>query len=580
MPATSQQQQKLFGLALSVKRGETPRSEVSDEVLQIVDTMSEKKIKDFAETSHKGLPTKVETVLRGLVRETFRNKILGESSRRSKDFFEDGKYGKELNKLFGGKFDGNKFDKFIDAIDKKSTDTQFERILNFMGGQIGMNIRSYDKKPMQVFIDDLKKEVEKLYKIHNESVNESNDSSSYKSVVDILKTLHSFSNKIKFRIQYINGYYNIVYDDTNQLTKNSIEALKNRKFWNTMFGATTANFGNDRINIRFEKPAQEILNIEDFDKKNWKPNKLKESVNETFMTEEVEQLDEKLIVYSNRAPYGQVVFIAGGAGSGKGFAIKNFIDSASFKVRDVDEMKKQLQQLNSIGKLSIQQIVDRFGRNIKPVDLEIIQRIQKDGFDLKSMNLKNPDHVYGLHILVKVMGIKDKSLENMLGAASNPEVLPNIMFDITAKEIADITDVIPQLISAGYKPQNIHLVWVLTNYDIAIEQNKGRDRVVPADILLKTHIGAGNTIWGLVTKALPKGMNGRVDVVLNNQENSVYYTQRITDKKSGKKKTVISGFLSLPIKKQGGGILPEKLWKDILYKWIKENGPKELTANM
>ena len=33
MPATSQQQQKLFGLALSVKRGETPRSEVSDTVI-------------------------------------------------------------------------------------------------------------------------------------------------------------------------------------------------------------------------------------------------------------------------------------------------------------------------------------------------------------------------------------------------------------------------------------------------------------------------------------------------------------------------------------------------------------------
>ena len=56
----SEQQQKLFGLALSVKRGNTPRSEVSDAVLKIVDTMSEKKIRDFAKTKHKGLPKKVE----------------------------------------------------------------------------------------------------------------------------------------------------------------------------------------------------------------------------------------------------------------------------------------------------------------------------------------------------------------------------------------------------------------------------------------------------------------------------------------------------------------------------------------
>jgi len=56
----SEQQQKLFGLALSVKRGDTSRSEVSDAVLKIVDTMSEKKIRDFAKTKHEGIPKKVE----------------------------------------------------------------------------------------------------------------------------------------------------------------------------------------------------------------------------------------------------------------------------------------------------------------------------------------------------------------------------------------------------------------------------------------------------------------------------------------------------------------------------------------
>ena len=58
--AESEQQQKLFGLALSVKRGETPRSEVSQQVLDIVDSMSEAKIRKYAKTSHKGLPKKVE----------------------------------------------------------------------------------------------------------------------------------------------------------------------------------------------------------------------------------------------------------------------------------------------------------------------------------------------------------------------------------------------------------------------------------------------------------------------------------------------------------------------------------------
>lgn len=58
--AESKQQQKIFGLALSVKRGETPRSEVSPQVLKMVDRMTEKQIRDFAKTKHKGLPKKKE----------------------------------------------------------------------------------------------------------------------------------------------------------------------------------------------------------------------------------------------------------------------------------------------------------------------------------------------------------------------------------------------------------------------------------------------------------------------------------------------------------------------------------------
>jgi hypothetical protein len=78
MPAQSQQQQKLFGLALSVKRGETPRSEASADVLGIVDSMTEKEIEDFASTSHKGLPKKVEQQIREMVREIMRERAISE----------------------------------------------------------------------------------------------------------------------------------------------------------------------------------------------------------------------------------------------------------------------------------------------------------------------------------------------------------------------------------------------------------------------------------------------------------------------------------------------------------------------
>ena len=58
--AVSKQQQKIMGLALSVKRGDTPKSKVSKKVQDMSKEMSKKDLKDFASTKHKGLPKKVE----------------------------------------------------------------------------------------------------------------------------------------------------------------------------------------------------------------------------------------------------------------------------------------------------------------------------------------------------------------------------------------------------------------------------------------------------------------------------------------------------------------------------------------
>ena len=82
MPAQSQQQQKLFGLALAFKRGEIPASEVSDEIKDIADRMSEKEIEDFAATKHKGLP-KMKEQLRKIVREIMREKVISEMNEES-----------------------------------------------------------------------------------------------------------------------------------------------------------------------------------------------------------------------------------------------------------------------------------------------------------------------------------------------------------------------------------------------------------------------------------------------------------------------------------------------------------------
>ena len=74
----------------------------------------------------------------------------------------------------------------------------------------------------------------------------------------------------------------------------------------------------------------------------------------------------------------------------------------------------------------------------------------------------------------------------------------NILFDITYKDKGDILEQLPALLGAGYDPKDIHIVWVLTNYHIAVKQNKSRERIVRDDIMLDTHSGASINMFNLI----------------------------------------------------------------------------------
>jgi hypothetical protein len=56
MPAKSKAQQRAAGAALSAKRGETPKSKLKGASRSMVDSMSEKQLKEFAHTKRKSLP--------------------------------------------------------------------------------------------------------------------------------------------------------------------------------------------------------------------------------------------------------------------------------------------------------------------------------------------------------------------------------------------------------------------------------------------------------------------------------------------------------------------------------------------
>ena len=61
MPAKSEAQQKAAGAALAAKRGEIKVPELQGASKEMYETMTEKELKEFASTSHDGIPDKKDS---------------------------------------------------------------------------------------------------------------------------------------------------------------------------------------------------------------------------------------------------------------------------------------------------------------------------------------------------------------------------------------------------------------------------------------------------------------------------------------------------------------------------------------
>jgi len=265
-------------------------------------------------------------------------------------------------------------------------------------------------------------------------------------------------------------------------------------------------------------------------------------------------LQEKLLLIQNSANYGQAVFLAGGAGSGKGFALSNFLEGNKFKVRDVDEWKKSF--------IKLAQLSNKYS-------------------EVKNLDLTNPKDVFFLHNFLTNKNIKEKTLDLLLRDIHEAR-LPNILFDVTLADISKLRPNFEDLQRVGYKQENIHIVWVLTNYAIAVKNNKSRERIVPDDILLSTHEGSATTMYNMITNNnLPKGMNGGIYVILNNLKHTIYYTDEKGNKiLNSQGKSIIKDFKYITIKKPGKPIRNDAIFTD-LYNWIINNVPKtDLTKYM
>jgi hypothetical protein len=111
----------------------------------------------------------------------------------------------------------------------------------------------------------------------------------------------------------------------------------------------------------------------------------------------------------------------------------------------------------------------------------------------------------------------------------------------------------------------------LTDYYVAVKANQERDRVVPDDILLQTHVGAAKTMVNVISGQVPSGVDGEVRVILNNRENTIPFVSRSGEELKGDNKTKVLDKDAKPIKGTGSG---KMIVKDFTYVTLKKAGKK------
>ncbi len=213
------------------------------------------------------------------------------------------------------------------------------------------------------------------------------------------------------------------------------------------------------------------------------------------------ELDEKLITFAKKAypKSGHALILAGGAGSGKGFVLDNLIGMEGKKF-DVDELKRLVLKAPKIAK----KVKDETGQ------------------DLSKFNLNKPDDVFKLHnIVADELNLSNKKMAAFFASVmtKRPEDKPNVIFDVTLKDLRKLDNITRLVQGAFYDKKNIHIVWVVNDVEVAKSQNTDptRGRVVPVEILVNTHRGASQTMLDIVRmgKNLKKYMDGDITFAFN-----------------------------------------------------------------
>jgi hypothetical protein len=264
---------------------------------------------------------------------------------------------------------------------------------------------------------------------------------------------------------------------------------------------------------------------------------------------------EKLVTFAGKAypKFNNIVIMAGGAASGKGW-IQSKLVGIQGKTYDVDELKKGAAKATGLKK-----------------------KIKREfGTDISKLDMANPADVSHMHDIVSTMKLDKRVMDNMFMSAmmSDPRRKPNLIFDVTLKDMTKFVNLTRRLQEVGYEKENIHIVWVMNDWKTAVKQNKNPDRgrVVPEMILIDTHKGASVTMKQILSMGdkLRKFMDGDIWIVFNKMHvDSTFVKSADQPENSG----YIKDAFYIKVKSAGKAAINPKDFNEKVYNKIKSYVP-------
>lgn len=269
-----------------------------------------------------------------------------------------------------------------------------------------------------------------------------------------------------------------------------------------------------------------------------------------IIDESVKQVLEESAITLGEHAYpqnGNVLIIASGAGSGKVFALENKI---AFKGKhyDVDYIKEQLRkfQMNS------------------PNDKEFFKLYGKH---ISQTDLRNEQEVANLHSFCNKKKFDRRTVKQFIQHASSRTNKDNMIFDITLQNIKKLIEIVDYCDMSGYERENIHIVWVLNDFNVARQQNSERESSMSDEVLEKTHLGVSQTIHNILTNAqgLTDDYDGGAIIdgdmwILSNKRNVDNFV------KSSNGGKYVDKINAIKIKEKGQQIIP---FEDIMAEFVK-----------